>query len=310
VRELVCPSPKNDHYGDDEQAGGAQKTKCNHLLALWRGSLLHWSPLQNFALGNLGPMKTIPCDQSPDVSRADIAALVSEHDDVLEIGPFTLPTCRGPRVRYFDVNNKAELIERAKVDSFPSDKAVAIDFVSPTGDLSIVRSQSFDVVLSSHCIEHQPDLIAHFMQIQRILRPGGHYLLVIPDKRYCFDHFLPESSVADVYEARGRLIHTTASVIEHIALTTHNDPARHWSGDHGAAAVDTNPQRIQDAINIVTAHNGRYVDVHAWHFTPTSFRRLINHLGEIGAIKFQIKAVYATIKGTFEFTAVLESVAD
>jgi SAM-dependent methyltransferase len=244
---------------------------------------------------------------SPPASRANLAQLIDADEDVLEIGPFTLPTCRGARVKYFDVQVRDELIVRAKEAEFPTENAVDIDFVSPNGDLSIVPSRSFDLVLSSHCIEHQPDLIAHLNQVHRILRQGGYYLLVIPDKRYCFDHFLPESSVADIYGARGRSVHTVKSVIEHIALTTHNEPTRHWAGDHGGRAVDQNPSRLRDAIDLYTRSPGSYIDVHAWQFTPASFRDLIQHLGIVGAIKFRAVAVYATLYGTFEFTAILKS---
>ncbi len=70
-----------------------------------------------------------------------------------------------------------------------------IHFVSPTGNLEIVN-ECFDVVLNSHCIEYQPNLITHLNHIESILNPGGYYFVLEPDKRYCFDHFIPESSLA------------------------------------------------------------------------------------------------------------------
>ena len=89
-------------------------------------------------------------------------------------------------------------------------------------------------VFSSHCIEHQPDLVRHLQEVANLLEPDGAYFLLIPNKLYCFDHFIAETSVADVMLAHhlGHRVHTLASVIEHRALTTHNDPSRHWLGDH------------------------------------------------------------------------------
>ncbi len=47
-----------------------------------------------------------------------------------------------------------------------------IEYLSPTGDLTIVNRR-FHAVLSSHCIEHQPDLIRHLQHVAALLDPGG-----------------------------------------------------------------------------------------------------------------------------------------
>jgi len=48
-------------------------------------------------------------------------------DRVLEIGPFTKPNLRGPNVRYFDVMDKAALIERAILHEYPHDEPMEIE---------------------------------------------------------------------------------------------------------------------------------------------------------------------------------------
>ncbi len=157
----------------------------------------------------------------------------SQSSRVLEIGPFCNPCMTGRNVRYFDVLDRAGLLKRAAEQGYLVVSAPKIDFVSPVGDLSVVDA-TFDAVVSSHCIEHQPDLVAHLAEVARILEPGGRYFLLVPDKRFCFDHFLAPSTVAGVVDAwkEGRKVHRLASVLEHRALTTHNDTARHWAGDH------------------------------------------------------------------------------
>lgn len=242
---------------------------------------------------------------SSAASRSGLLDLIEPRDDVLEIGPFTSPTCRGRRVKYFDVLDRPGLVERAHRIGISTEGAVDIDYVSPTGDLSVVGDGTFDVVVSSHCIEHQPDLIDHLNHVARVLRPGGHYLLMIPDKRYCFDHFIAETTVANVIAAKGRRTHTIASVIEHRALTTHNDPARHWLGDHGLQAIDDNPARAVEALVEFEAAAGAYIDVHAWQFTPSALRRLIRQLLALGLIDLDVAAVYSTVKNSHEFTAIL-----
>jgi len=240
----------------------------------------------------------------PEFNRNDLASLVGRQS-ALEIGPFTNPILRGPKVKYFDVLDKQGLIRRADAIGYAYSSPVDIHYVSSNGDLSIV-DEKFDFCLSSHCIEHQPDLIHHLKQVERILVPTGRYLLVIPDKRYCFDHFLPESSIAGFIDARGNRVHSVKSVIEHRALTTHNDAARHWIGDHGVPTFRHNPAAVPSAISEYENAGGGYVDVHAWQFTPVSFRTGIDALCNLGFIGLEVERIYSTPHNIFEFCAILK----
>ena len=90
----------------------------------------------------------------PEFNRNALASLV-DGKSTLEVGPFTNPTLRGPNVKYFDVMDKQGLINRANAIGYVYTVPVDIDYVSSTGDLSIV-DKKFDFCLSSHCVEHQP----------------------------------------------------------------------------------------------------------------------------------------------------------
>jgi len=154
---------------------------------------------------------------------------------ILEIAPFTNPSLIGNHVKYFDVLDFPELVKRAKKHSYPVTHRFKIDYVSSNGDLGIIR-EKFSSVFSSHCVEHQVDLIKHINQVENLLENTGKYYLIIPDKRYCFDYFIPESSVADVPGAallRSSERHHPANILKHRAMITHNDPVQHWSGLHG-----------------------------------------------------------------------------
>lgn len=224
---------------------------------------------------------------------------------VLEIGPFTSPNVRGENVRYFDVLDKDALIARAKKHDYPHDAPVEMDYVSPVGDLSIVPDNSFDVVLSSHCIEHQPDLIAHLKHVGRILRSGGRYLIVVPDKRYCFDHFVPESSLTDILAARGDTLHSLKSFINFSTKMTHNDPERHWRGDHGLPETLNDPIAEARAAELFASKCGEYIDIHAWQFTPDTFWEIVGCLDRDKFISLAVENIYQTAPNTFEFSAAL-----
>jgi SAM-dependent methyltransferase len=241
---------------------------------------------------------------SPAAEREGLVALLAAEPSVLEIGPFCSPLLTGPNVAYLDILDAAEL--RARALSLGLDAGGCPERIDYVGTLAQV-DRRFAAVVGSHSIEHQPDLVTHLAEVARILEPGGRYYLIVPDKRWSFDHFLPESGLPEVlaaYQER-RTVHTLPRVIEHGALVTHNDPVRHWRGDHGDPAQDRT-RRIRVALDSFQAGAGGYIDVHAWYFTPESFRDTIASLGDLGLCALDPVAVYDTPRDRLEFCAVLQ----
>ncbi len=241
---------------------------------------------------------------SPFALRENLIALIADGRPVLEIGPFCDPLLRGPNIAYLDILDADQLRARATAIGRNPDRCPErIDYV---GGLEQV-DRRFDAVISSHAIEHQPDLVHHLQQVERILAPDGLFCLIIPDKRYCFDHHIAESTIADVLQAHHerRRLHTLSSVLEHVALTTHNDPHRHWAGDHGPAIPADQPQRLQRVMREHGLSAGRYIDVHAWYFTPDRFRAIIESLAALDLTGFEIAGVYDPARDRNEFCAVL-----
>jgi SAM-dependent methyltransferase len=239
--------------------------------------------------------------------RNDFAKLVPKDAAVLEIGPFNSPLLRGPSVSYFDVLSREELVARARSCGFDPAGVPNIDYISPTAELSTVN-RCFDVVISSHCLEHQPDIVGHLQGVGGLLRPGGAYFLLVPDKRYCFDHFIPLSNLAEVIVAyhERRKVHTLRSLIEHRALTTHNDSLRHWQGDHGVM-LDDFEQRLQGAFAEFATAKGKYIDVHTWYFIPDSAVAVLSALQRMGLSRLGVRRVYSTRYGRNEFWMILIS---
>jgi SAM-dependent methyltransferase len=241
---------------------------------------------------------------SPLALRENLIALIDDGRSVLEIGPFCNPLLRGPNIAYLDVLDADQLRARAvEIGADPAGCPERIDYV---GGLEKVRRR-FDAVISSHAIEHQPDLVHHLQQVERILAPDGLFCLIIPDKRYCFDHHIAESTIAGVLQAHReqRKVHSLASVVEHVALTTHNDSRRHWAGDHGPAVPADRTKRVEKALSDHDFGLGGYIDVHAWYFTPDRFAEIVGTLGELGLTGFEVAGVYDSAHGRNEFCAVL-----
>ena len=235
--------------------------------------------------------------------------LIPTNMNCLEIGPFNKPLLTGEKVKYFDVLDKEGLTERAMTSGLYTKFIPHIDFVSKNGDLSVINDR-FEVVLSSHVIEHQPDLIYHLKCIEELLALSGRYFLIIPDRRFSFDYYIPESTLAQVVAANieQRQKHTLNSVIEHRCLTTHNNPYLHLVGLHGKPLLsDSLKNRLHQSIDEYNNSYG-YIDVHAWYFTPQSFKLLIAQLFDAGLIKLKIEKIYATVPGKLEFFAILSKI--
>ena len=175
----------------------------------------------------------------------------------------------------------------------------------------MIEENSFDVVLSCHCIEHQPDLIQHFMEVSRILRDNGRYLILAPDKTYCFDYFVPTTTISHVMQAHAdkRITHTLQSLIDNRAMITHNDVARHWQGDHGQPAYYDDKSLIMKVIEEYKSSNGQYLDCHAWQFTSKSFRDISNTLFCIGASRLYQDVVLDAGENKNTFLAIMTNMS-
>jgi SAM-dependent methyltransferase len=241
------------------------------------------------------------------VDRQGFVQEILSSGSTLEIGPFFSPIAKGPNVLYFDVLSQSDLLARAKSLGQDHAETPHIDYVSPTGDLKIVN-RTFDFVVSSNCLEHQPDLIEHLKNVERLLNPGGCYLALVPDKRYCHDHFMAESTIARALDAHYRraTTHPLQAVIEHVALSAHNDPLRHWAGDHGEKYENLDA-RIGEAMAAFSHANSGYLDVHSWYFTPESLKHLIATLGRLGHIGLRCIRCYDTRKYQNDFWMVLQN---
>ena len=229
---------------------------------------------------------------------------------VLEIGCGAFPFFVGGSVKYFEIVDaetlRADVLKEGRTPERVPEK---IHFVSPTGDLGIV-DEKFDIVFTSHVVEHTPDLIEHLQNVSRILNAGGLYILAVPDKRFCFDHFNTESTLAEVIDAfvNERKIPRLADVLASYCTGTHNSATLHWLGDHGEFGGDLTREKIFRAVEeySVALERGEYINVHNWRFTPDSFGYIVNMLNKLNFIDLPLYRLCHTVWGRFEFIAMLE----
>ena len=231
---------------------------------------------------------------------------ISIENDVksLEIGPFINPVLVHDNVKYLDVLSSKELQKRAEKHEIPIGNIPHIHFVSKDGSLRPVE-EKFDLIFSSHNLEHQPDIINHLNEAHSILNQNGVYRMIVPNCAYCFDAYLPPSKISEIILSNkmSQKTHTLAKVIEHRALIVHNDSLEHWkdtlSGKREYKRIDVN--RISASIQEFEAANGGYIDVHSWQFMPHTLSDILSSLIKLNLIKFRKVLCYGSVYARNEF---------
>ena len=92
--------------------------------------------------------------------------------------------------------------------------------VARSDELTMIDDDSIDVVFISNFFEHIPreTILSTLLEVRRVLRPGGQFLLLQPNVRFCardywqfFDHITPvdDRALAEAYAAVGLdIVHT------------------------------------------------------------------------------------------------------
>lgn len=225
----------------------------------------------------------------------------------LEIGPYMSPILNKEEADYFDVLDTEALIERSKSEGTPHHLVANVDYVGPEASDKYIPYK-YSLIVSSHVVEHQIDLIKHLNQVHDLLVPGGLYVALIPDLRYCFDHFQNPSTVVDAITAYFSVSsnHTLSSFLDDRLLTSHNNPLEYWRGKNGNKKIDSmDSVAIYNYVNEYSQAR-EYLDVHAWKFTPITFKLLIETLFRLEMTQLKLQHIAATFPGNNEFWVIFE----
>ena len=185
-------------------ASGAMSSGADHYRA--------------FGVAEGRPLRGEPVDR---VAR--VLATVDREGLGLEVGPShspMAPKADGFRVHVLDHVDTATL--RARYAALPGAPLIEeVDFVwrgEPLWEL-VGGEQVYDWIIASHAIEHMPDLVGFLQGCERILRPGGRLALVVPDQRWCFDHWGVPSTTGALLDAHHGEAHqpTPGQVWDHMS---------------------------------------------------------------------------------------------
>ena len=160
------------------------------------------------------------------------------------------------------------------------------------------KPKYYDWIIASHVIEHIPNLISFFNDCDSILKDDGVISLVVPDKRYCFDHYRPLTGISKIIDSHllKNTIHTPGTVVEYFLNTVSKGDAIAWdsktTGKYKYKFIHSREDALGGMKSVL--EENAYLDVHAWCFVPHSFRLIIHDLFCLGLIPFQEVGFFPT----------------
>ena len=252
------------------------------------------------------------------VKRRHIAGLmnsVPRDAVILEIGGGYNPRyvkATHPHVHHLDHAATEQL--RAKYALDPSvrqfiDRIQPIDFVFDGRPLELIVPPTlrFDLIYGSHTLEHQVDLVQHLQSLETLLQPGGRIIEMIPDLRATFDALRFPTVTSDALLVYGQpaAVHQGKQVFD--ALSREIDKSRGYpmcDADLADVRFVHSLQAAHVAMQAAGIEGQPYTDVHAWAFTPESFRLLMVELRLLGLTG--LTATFVSSAYGNQFCAVLE----
>lgn len=233
-----------------------------------------------------------------ELRKKKALTLISKTGFGLEIGPSYNPLA--PRSSGWNV----DVVDHANAESLKVKYAAwgvdvsAIEkvqyVIEEDSDLfnTIGQQEKYDFIIASHVIEHVPDPLTFLQNCQLLLKDGGILSLIVPDKRYCFDIFRPVSTVGQLLDAfsEKRKRHSPGTIFD----------AHAYHARRGDQIAFPNIGHVNDLNFAHTAayaksvmddflHSQKYLDVHAWVYTPSSFQLILSELLSLSLLDFKLE---------------------
>lgn len=239
----------------------------------------------------------------------------------LEIGPSYLPLYRkaeGFNIKILDHCTASELKEKyfshEHIAKHQLELIEEVDYIlEQDGKFpKEIHGSEFEFIVANHVIEHSPDLIQFFLNLDSISSSHCTLLLAVPDKNLMFDYYRPLSTLGDVF-----LAHLDQFTYDHKVRL---DSLYFGSTKSGIIAWDKSTaseprlptpmssefeiiKEMQDQSIVGLSQNG-YIDRHRWVFSPAVFEDVVSKLFLSGLINWRIITVEEGLG--CEFLVVLE----
>jgi hypothetical protein len=229
-----------------------------------------------------------------------LAGLDPRSARILEIGPSFSPIAPkrgGWKTTIVDHTDRPGLVAKYKNAPVDVSKIEDVDYIWAEGALHDgIPSElhgTYDAIIASHVIEHVVDPISLLLSAEQILSRSGRILLAVPDLRLCFDCLRPVSTTGQVIAAwrEKRVRHCWSSVFDAYAYDSRPDgqvPSWSRGGGNNLSFSADFIQTWENLRNYQDKGEGKYLDAHAWTFTPASFSLIMLELTALGLSHWQL----------------------
>ena len=147
--------------------------------------------------------------------------------------------------------------------------------------LAGLGDRAFDAVVACHVIEHLANPVAALREFERVLRPGGRLVLVVPDRSLTFDAVRQPTTLAHLLtEFDAGVTQVDDDHIREFCVAIYGQPAIHPDevrGWHDPDALD--PDRFD-------LHRRRSIHAHCW--SPEEFAALLAALLTTGLCSWKL----------------------
>ncbi|MDX3901162.1 MAG: methyltransferase domain-containing protein [Sphingobium sp.] len=158
------------------------------------------------------------------LARKTVADLFVKGEGI-EVGagtrPFPIPD--SAVCRYGDARDKDALKIYFKVE-----EVADVGFIDAQ-TFAGVSEESQDFVISAHVIEHLFDAAGSIGNAIRVLRPGGVYIMAVPDMRFTFDHLRQPTPIPHFLKdmedgGESTRLEAYEDFLRHVAIPVFDDP--------------------------------------------------------------------------------------
>ena len=232
----------------------------------------------------------------------------------LEVGPFDRPffSKSESNVRFLDYKSTSDLRSTADmIIGHDGNFVEEVDYLVPGSGLwDIVPNETFDWILSSHALEHSPNLIGFLRTINRKLKQGGLVVSLLPDKRRTYDSLKPPTTLGRVFEDyfTSRKLSSFQATFDGQYYTRHA-PISAAEDQHLRSASHI-PEGVPVQVCIDRGLNAlnTYLDEHNYIFTSMTFETISREICSSGLIGMALVDHHHTRDGEMTFINIMKKV--
>ncbi len=125
---------------------------------------------------------------------------ITKNKKGLEIGG---PSIRNGQLIYNNNLNLDNTIldEKFRIEKYTNNNFYNKIYLNDNIDLFSINDKIYDFVFSSNCLEHIANPIKAIKESLRVLKNEGFLIIIVPDKKYTFDHYRRYSQFKEIKEA-------------------------------------------------------------------------------------------------------------